>query len=128
MADLIARPGSTGRSITGDLFGFDPFRALFSNAPNGYNYGAEIRKSENGWTVEIPVPGFKPDEIDVTVEDRVLTVNGKSERRSFQRSILLPEEINVDSIEAKAEHGLLALTLPLHPKAQPRHIEVKVVN
>lgn len=128
MADLMARPGSGSRSVASDLFGFDPFRALFSSVPNGYSYGTEVQKSENGWTVEIPVPGFKPDEIDVTVEDRVLTVNGKNERRSFQRSILIPEEVDVESIDAKVEHGLLALTLPLHPKAQPRRIEVKVVN
>ncbi|HEY4442063.1 MAG TPA: Hsp20/alpha crystallin family protein [Candidatus Elarobacter sp.] len=125
MADLLVRPNGTNRNLVGDFFGFDPFRGVFAN---GYQGGVDVQKTENGWTVELPVPGYKPDQIDVTVEDRVLTVSGKSERRSFQRSILLPEDIGAEAIEAKVEHGMLTLGLQLHPKAQPRKIEIKVVN
>ena len=64
----------------------------------------------------------------MTVEERVLTVSGKTERRSFQRSILLPEEVDAETIDAKVEHGMLTLGLHLHPKAQPRKIEVKVAQ
>jgi HSP20 family protein len=127
MADLVTRPNGSGRGLVSDLFGFDPVRAFLGGAPS-YGQSGEIQKTESGWSVELPVPGFKPDQIDVTVEDRVLTVTGKSERRSFQRSILLPEEVDAESIDAKVEHGLLTLGLHLHPKAQPRKIEVKVVD
>ncbi len=123
----MVRPNGNGRGLVSDLFGFDPLRAVFgTNA--GYAAQGEVTKTEDGWNVEIPVPGFKPEQIDVTVEDRVLTVTGKTERRSFQRSILLPEEIDTNAIEAKVEHGMLTLGLHLHPKAQPRKIEVKVAN
>src|ERR1700684_3337067 len=117
MADLMVRPNGNGRGLVSDLFGFDPLRAVFGNAP-GYAAQGEVTKTQDGWNVEIPVPGFKPEQIDVTVEDRVLTVTGKTERRSFQRSILLPEEIDTDTIDAKVEHGMLALSLHLHPKAE----------
>jgi HSP20 family molecular chaperone IbpA len=127
MADLMVRPNGGGRGLVGDLFGADPLRAFFGNVPQ-YGFTGEVQKTEDGWNVELPVPGYKPDQIDVTVEDRVLTVNGKTERRSFQRSILLPEEVNDEAIEAKVEHGMLTLRLHLHPKAQPRKIDVKVVN
>ena len=129
MADLMVRPNGAGRGLVSDLFGFDPLRAVFGGAPYGGGaFNGEVQKSEDGWVVEIPVPGFKPDQIDVTVEDRVLTVTGKTERRSFQRSILLPEEVDAETIDAKVEHGMLTLGLHLHPKAQPRKIEVKVVQ
>jgi HSP20 family molecular chaperone IbpA len=129
MADLMVRPNGANRGLVSDLFGFDPLRAVFGNAPQyGGGFTGEVQKTEDGWTVEIPVPGFKPDQIDVTVEDRVLTVTGKTERRSFQRSILLPEDVDAETIDAKVEHGMLTLGLHLHPKAQPRKIEVKVVN
>ena len=127
MADLMVRPNGASRGLVGDLFGVDPLRAFFGNVPQ-YGSTGEIQKTDDGWNVELPVPGYKPDQIDVTVEDRVLTVNGKTERRSFQRSILLPDEIDVDAIEAKVEHGMLSLSLRLHPKAQPRKIDVKVVS
>lgn len=125
MADLMARPAAN-RGIVSDLFGFDPLRAFFGQAQ--YGLAAEVQRTENGWNVEIPVPGYRPDQIDVTVEDRVLTVTGKTERRNFQRSILLPEEVDADAIEANVENGMLTLALRLHPKAQPRKIEVKTVN
>ncbi|HTW83851.1 MAG TPA: Hsp20/alpha crystallin family protein [Candidatus Sulfotelmatobacter sp.] len=128
MAGLATRPSGNNRGLVSELFGFDPVRAFIGANGAGYGLGVDVQKTENGWTVEIPVPGFKPDQIEVTVEDRVLTVTGKSERRSFQRSILLPEEVDPETIDAKVEHGLLALGLHLHPKAQPRKIDVKVVQ
>jgi HSP20 family molecular chaperone IbpA len=125
MTDLMVRPNGGRRGLVSDLVGFDPLRAFFGNTPQ-YGSPGEVRRTDDGWNVEIPVPGYKPDQIDITVEDRVLTVSGKSERRSFQRSILLPEEVDVEAIDARAEHGMLALGLPLHPKAQPRKVEIKV--
>jgi HSP20 family protein len=127
MADLATRPNGQGRALVTDwAWGLEPFRGILGGAH--YNAGVDVQKNENGWTVEIPVPGYKPDQIDVTVEDRVLTVTGKNERRSFQRSILIPDEVDADGISAKVEHGLLALWLQLHPKAQPRKIQVSFDN
>jgi HSP20 family molecular chaperone IbpA len=123
MADIMLRPAASRRFL-GEFLGFDPFRATTAVA----GYGFEINKSENGYTVELPVPGFGPDQIEVTVEDRVLTIGGKSERRNFTRALVLPEEIDAENIDAKVEHGMLTLGLHTHPKAQPRKIDVKFVN
>lgn len=123
MADLMVRPNAS-RSLIGDVFGFDPFRNVFGAA----NLGLEISKTDNGYSVELPVPGFGPDQIEATLEDRVLTVTGKSDKRQFTRSLVIPEEIDAESIEAKVEHGLLTLALRIHPKAQPRKIDVQFVN
>jgi len=122
MADLLVRPTGSRRML-GDFLGFDPLRALATNG-----FGFEINKTDNGYSVEVPVAGYAPDQIDVTLEDRVLTVSGKSERRNFTRSLLIPEEIDADTIGAKAEHGMLTIMLNVHPKAQPRKINVDVVN
>ncbi len=128
MADLLVRPNGQGRGLVSDLLGFDPLRAFMGNNTPSYGFAGDVQKTGDGWFVELPVPGYKPDQIDVTVEDRVLTVTGKTERRSFQRSILLPEDVDAENIDAKVEHGLLTLGLHLHPKAQPRKIEVRVGN
>ena len=123
----MVRPNGGSRGLVSDLFGFDPLRAVFGNGAQ-YGFPGEITKTENGWNVELPVPGYKPEQIDISVEDHVLTVTGTSERRSFQRSILVPEEVDVEAIDAKVEHGMLVLGLRLHPKAQPRKIEIKVAE
>jgi HSP20 family protein len=108
---LLARPFA-------DIWGFDPFRNLTT--------GVDITRSEAGYTVEMAVPGYKPEEIDVNLEDSLLTVSGKNEKRSFTRTFSLPEDIDVDRIHAKVEHGMLTLTLPLLPKAQPKKIQIQV--
>lgn len=127
MAGLANRsnPGAGGRSLFADVLGFDPFRGVY---PNAASYGFDIQRVEGGYNIELPVPGFKPNEIDVTIEDRVLSVVGKSERRQFTRTLVVPDEIDAENIQAKVENGMLALELRLHPKAQPRKIEVKVAG
>jgi HSP20 family protein len=104
-----------------DLLGYDPFSRFFS----AMDPTIEVFRTENGFTVEIPVAGFKPGEIDVTVKDDVVTVSGKSERRAFTRSLQLPDDVDPNSIQANAENGLLTLELSRHPEAQPRKIEIK---
>ncbi|HLJ19412.1 MAG TPA: Hsp20/alpha crystallin family protein [Stellaceae bacterium] len=103
--------------------GFDPFRNFFPGLAPWH--GLEITKTESGYTVEIPVAGFRPEQIDVTLDQNVLTISGKAEKRQFTRSLLLPDEINSESIGAKVEDGMLTLTLNFHPKAQPKKIAVE---
>lgn len=119
-----ATRGQSAMRPLGDLWNFDPFRNFFSNAPAA-GAGLEISRTDSGYAVELPVAGYKPDEIDITVENGMLSVAGKSEKRSFTRSFLLPDEIDAEHIEAKVEHGMLTLTLSLLPKAQPKKISVK---
>ncbi len=124
MTDLMTR---NGRSLNvrpfGDLLGWDPFRNF---ATGGTTFaGIDVaRDDQGGYKVEIPVAGFKPDQIDITLEDSVLTVTGKGDRRQFTRSLLLPDEIDGENVGAHVEHGLLTLTLNVHPKAQPKKITI----
>jgi HSP20 family molecular chaperone IbpA len=120
MPELQVRPNGSRRML-GDFLGFDPFRTLTTGG-----FGFEINKTESGYAVELPVAGYAPDSIDVTLEDRVLTVSGRTERRNFTRALLIPDEIDAESIGAKVEHGMLTITLSVHPKAQPRKINVSV--
>jgi HSP20 family protein len=120
MLDITRR--SPTRSIMGDLFGFDPFRLMGQPDVMGF----EIQRTDNGYCLEIPVAGFKPEDINVTLEDRQLTIEGKNDRRRFTRAIVLPEEIDAEHVEANVESGMLQLVLPLHPRVQPRRIEVKI--
>ena len=106
-----------------DLFGFDPFRNFVTGSQQWS--GMDIERTDSGYTVEIPVAGFKPEEIEMTFENGVLTISGKSEKRSFTRSLAVPEEIDAESIQAKVEHGMLTLKLNLSPKAQPKKIQIQ---
>lgn len=104
-----------------DLLGFDPFQNLRVGGAFEYN----VTRTENGYEVEVPVPGYKPDQIDVTFKDGILSVAGKTERRSFSKSFTIPDDVNPDAIDARVTDGMLVLSLQRHPEAQPRKIQVK---
>ncbi len=126
-----AKP-SGRRGPLAEMLGLDPldlFRNFYSpmsldaTAAQG---GLDISRTENGFVVEIPVPGYKPDHIDITYKDSVLSVSGKSERRTFTRSLVLPDDIDPDHVEARVEDGLLTLTLNRRPEAEPKRIRITV--
>lgn len=124
MAYLSSRPRNGGvatRSPLSDFLGWDPFRNFVS--PTGMSE-VEITRTETGYSVELPVAGYRPEQVEVTLDDHVLTITGNSEKRQFSRSLLLPDEIDTENIGAKVEHGMLVLTLNFHAKAQPKKIEV----
>ena len=103
-----------------DLLGFDPFQSMRSGA---FEY--DVTRNENGYEVEVPVPGFRPDDVEVTFQDDVIAVTGKSERRSFSLSFTVPEDVDPEKIEARVSDGMLRLTLARRPEAQPKRISVK---
>ena len=101
----------------------------------------DVTEGEDGVVVTASVPGFKPEDIDVTIEDNVLTINAKTEsseqttderflireRRSggFQRSLRLPEFVDSDGADTRYEHGVLSITLP---KAEARKARRLTIN
>ena len=104
-----------------EVLGYDPFRRFFSNI----DPQIDVVRTDHGYDVEIPVPGYKTGEIEIVVKENVLTVTGKNERRAFTRSLKLPDDIDTQTIEASVDNGMLMLTLKRHPDAQPRRIEIK---
>jgi HSP20 family molecular chaperone IbpA len=121
--------GNGGESAAGaltysplrEMLGYDPFRRFFSNV----DPQIDVIRTDAGFDVEIPVPGFRTDQIEIVVKENILTVTGKSERRAFTRSLKLPEDVDTQTIEASVENGLLSLSLKRHPEAQPRRIEIQ---
>ncbi len=86
------------------------------------------------------VPGIKPEDVDVRVENNTLTVKGERtfsseqkeenfrrvERRfgSFVRSFTLPQTVDTEQVAAHSEHGVLVIELPKKAAAQPKQIKV----
>ena len=104
------------RSILSDVFGFEPL----SFAPT---QNVDITRTENGYSIEIPVPGFKPGEIKATFEDSVLSIQGQNERRKVMQAFRLPETVDPDAIKLHVEHGLLIVTLALQPNRNPKPLK-----
>ncbi len=116
-------PRRSGMLGLGNLFDIDPFRAFF---PGNWNQtlGMNVTRRENGYEIEMPVPGFRPEDLDVSYQDGVITVSGRNDRRTFTRSLTVPDDIDEENIQATVEHGMLVLTLSETPQKQARRIPV----
>jgi HSP20 family protein len=101
----------------------------------------DVHETDSGYTVTTALPGVKPENINVKMQDGVLTVNAEIPQPEaaentrplmqerlwghFSRSISLPHSVNGDQVEATYEDGILTLTLPKAPEAQPKLIAIK---
>ena len=98
---------------------------------------------ENGnLVVKAELPGVPSEDIDIKIEDQVLTISGETrsedeveeekyirrERRygSFSRSVALPVEAEGDRAEAAFEDGVLTVTIPVAEEPQPEVVKVEI--
>jgi HSP20 family protein len=111
-----------------------PFNALPQVAP------VNVKRTEGGYRLEAALPGFKPEEVEVTLDSGVLTISARhaEERKTgegaylrrevysgtFQRKMTLPTEVTADDIKAGFENGMLTVDVALPPAAQPARIPV----
>ena len=88
------------------------------------------------------LPGVRPEDVKVSVENHLLTIRGEKKQESeekgerwhryersygsFERSFTLPSTVDADRVQATAENGVLTLVLPKSERAKPREIPVKV--
>jgi HSP20 family protein len=101
----------------------------------------DMRETKDAFVLTADVPGVNPQDIEVTMENGLLTIRGarseetgsehngyrRTERVTgrFLRRFTLPETANAEAVTAKTTHGVLTLTLPKRAEVQPRRIEVQ---
>ncbi len=119
MSSALAR--NSGTTLTRDLLGFDPFAQM----RNAWQFDYDVTRTESGYEIEVPVPGFNGSQIEVYLQDGTLAINGKNERRTFTKSFTIPEDVDPENIAAEVTDGMLRLQLHRRPEAQPKRINVK---
>lgn len=115
-----------------------------TNLPTGTAYGLALDMEENddGYTVRASLPGFKPEDVHVSITGDVLTIQanrdeqqeqtGKNylvrERRtgSVSRTVTLPQRVESEKADARFENGELVLTLPKAEETKPKQIKINV--
>jgi HSP20 family protein len=102
----------------------------------------DIYEGEHELVVKADLPDIKPEELDIRVENNILTIRGerKFEKRaeeknylrveraygSFARSFSLANTVNTDAIKAEYKDGVLTLNVPKREEAKPKQIKVSV--
>ncbi len=104
----------------------------------------DVVENENDYTITAAVPGVKEEDLEITLENHVLTIKGETkfeevtegsryhvqERRygSFIRNLRLPQEIDAEGIEADYSDGIVTVRVPKTEAVQPKRIAVNRTN
>src|SRR6478672_903198 len=147
-----------------NLVTYDPFRELrslqddvnrlFSSSFNrsgdneltrgAWSPSVDIYENKDQIVLEAELPGMKPENVNISIENNVLTLHGerKFEKKdendnfhrversygSFTRSFTLPPTVSSENATAEFENGVLRLTLAKREEAKPRRIEIKTTG
>ncbi|SEG78269.1 HSP20 family protein [Thermomonospora echinospora] len=98
---------------------------------------ADISETEDSYVVELDLPGVRKEDLDIQLNDQVLTVTGETKeeegkrfrrrtRRTgrFEFRAQLPSDVDPNQVEAHMEHGVLQIMIHKAEAAKPRHIEI----
>ena len=126
-------------SLVKDFFGESELSSHFSGT---FSPKVDIREDEKAYIVEAELPGIDEKDIDVQLNNSVLTIKGevkeehenkdkknyRMERRygSFTRSFGLPEEVKADEIKASYKKGILKIELPKDEAKAPKKLKIDV--
>jgi HSP20 family protein len=118
----------------------DMMGSALGAATNARNFDPDIdiRTSDDEVALVCDVPGVKREDIDITLEDHILTIKGsrKFETKdkdqvvlgrsygAFERSYTLPSTLDESKLSADLADGVLTIRIPKQPKAKPFKVEI----
>lgn len=125
--------------VVRDFFGKSEMAHI---AGNTWTPNVNISENEDAYLIELDLPGIKKENVKINVKDKMLEIEGerKSEEEKkdinwirkevflgkFQRSFSLPEDVNMDKIDAKFSEGVLQVSLLKKEETKPKEIAIKV--
>jgi len=110
--------------------------------PQAFVPSMDIYQTDKEVVAEVSLPGIDPNNVNVVVENNVLTIEGKSEQKtevdeknyyrkevrcgSFHRSVALPTAVDASKAKAEYEEGMLKIRIPKDEKELPKSIKVDI--
>lgn len=117
------------------------FDDLFDGHGRRWTPAIDVERKNGSLVVRADVPGIKPEEVKIEVENDILTVSGEHEERkeekgknflrrerrygSFSRSLALPAGVDAKKIKASTRDGVVEVTIPLPSEPRQTKVEIK---
>ena len=147
---IVRRPSPFGEMLTlrqamDRLFDddFRPSRWL-AGGLDGPALPLDVTTTKDSVTIEAALPGIKPEDVDITLENGTVTITGRTaderkaeegsyvvqeiRRGSFSRSVTLPNGLETDKANATFENGILRLEIPKAEQVKPRQIKISSMS
>jgi HSP20 family protein len=116
--------------------------SLFRSGTGPRRLVMDVYETPEAYVVEAPMPGIKPEEIQITLTGNTLMIHAEQKREeehkerkyayqeryfgALHREITLPHTVQLEGIEATLKEGLLHLTVPKAEEAKPKQIPIQV--
>ena len=116
------------------------FERPYSRPATEWSMALDVAEKDDNYIVTATIPGINPDDIEIVLEDDVLTLKGEihsdeetedvkyhvRERRygAFSRSLRFPVTVNGDAVEASYNNGILSLNIPKAEAVKPKRITI----
>jgi HSP20 family protein len=116
------------------------FDELAGGRERAWTPAIDVVREDGKLVMRAEIPGIKPEEVKIEVEDDILTVSGEHEERkeekdkhylrrerrygSFSRSMALPAGVDASKIEAKTHDGIVEVTIPLPEEAKKKTVAI----
>jgi len=127
------------RNLVDDFF--ESFLDSFNTMSNvSWSPSVNLEETKNDYIIHAELPGMNKKDIDISVENDVLTISGEKKERVqtkdsnilvseilsgyFSRSFRLPAQIDSEKIEAKWDNGVLVVKIPKSEVAKPKKIQI----
>jgi len=127
------------RNLVDDFF--ETFLDSFNTMSNvNWSPSVDLEETKNDYIIHAELPGMNKKDIDISVENDVLTISGEKKERvqtkdsncliseimsgHFSRSFRLPAQIDYEKIEAKCDNGILVVKIPKSEVAKPKKIQI----
>jgi HSP20 family protein len=133
--------GLTRGNSFDDVFNFQRevdrlFNQFWSELPTrsaaGSSPSFQVNATDDGWRVDVPLPGIDPKDVSLEVAGSNLTIRaevpGEGTDRSvshYEQTLTIPQFLDVEKLTASHRHGMLRLTLPLKESVKPRRIQIE---
>ena len=102
---------------------FTDFTDLFNDSFD-YKPKTNVLKTEEGYNLNVGIPGLTKDDLKISVKEGILNISYKKEEKndnhyfmeSFNKSYHIPDDVNDEKIKAEVKNGILKLILPFDKK------------
>ena len=90
----------------------------------------QVTPIDDGWRVDVPLPGIDPKDVSLEVAGNNLTIRAEvpSDDRNvarYEQTLMIPQFLDLEKLTASHRHGMLRLTLPLKDSVKPRRVQIE---